>query len=87
MGNPIIALPLGNNLPVANSNRKATMTGFSHEVLLVDVGFRIIWLPDITRAHYIMAYNRLKQTPQISMSTDDSFLRMEHSSSRVGLLK
>ena len=23
------------------------------------VDFRIIWLPDITRAHYIMAYNRL----------------------------
>ena len=54
-----IALRLGNNLPVANFHRWAAMTSFSHAVPLEGVTFQLIWLPRVTRAHCVLAHNRL----------------------------
>ena len=51
-----IALHPGNNMPVANSHRQAAMTGFSHVVPFEGI---TVQLPGVTRAHCVLAHNRL----------------------------
>ena len=54
-----IPLRLGNNLPVANFHRWAAITGFSREVPHEGVTAQLIRLPGVTRAHCVLAHNRL----------------------------
>ena len=58
-----IVLRPGNNLPIANFNPWAVLTGFSHAVLIGGGHVPLIRPWYVTRGNYITAYNRLSHSP------------------------